>query len=53
MLVYRLLHFKDLIIDVNVGVYGREKELVKPTLQLFYKTSAQKEVEGDTSILSE
>jgi hypothetical protein len=45
MLVYRLLHFKDLIFDINVGVYGREKELVKPTLQLFYKTSAQKEVE--------
>ncbi|MDQ6862326.1 MAG: hypothetical protein M3044_00735 [Thermoproteota archaeon] len=45
MLVYRLLHFKDRIEDIDVGVEGREKELSKPIIQLFYKTHAQKEVE--------
>lgn len=45
MLIYRLLHFKDPISDVNVGVEGREKELSKPVIQLFYGTNAQKEVE--------
>lgn len=46
MLIYRLLHFKDPIPDVNVGVEGREKELSKPVIQLFYDTKAQKEVES-------
>jgi hypothetical protein len=45
MLVYRLIHFKDQITDLNIGVDGREKELSKPIIQLFYKTKAQKEVE--------
>jgi hypothetical protein len=45
MLIYRLLHFKDPISDVNVGVTGREKELSKPVIQLFYNTKVQKEVE--------
>jgi hypothetical protein len=45
MLIYRLLHFKDPIADVNVGVEGREKELSKPIIQLFYGSNAQKEIE--------
>lgn len=45
MLVYRLLHFKDVIDDVDVGVEGREKELTKPIIQLFYGTDTQKETE--------
>jgi hypothetical protein len=46
MLIYRLIHFKNSIPDVNVGVEGREKELVKPNLQLFYGTSAETEVKN-------
>ena len=45
MLIYRLLHFKDPISDVNVGMEGREKELSKPIIQLFYGSKVQKEVE--------
>jgi hypothetical protein len=45
MLIYRLLHFKDPIPDINVGVEGREKELSKPVVQLFYGANAQKEIE--------
>jgi hypothetical protein len=46
MLIYRLLHFKDPIPDINIGVEGREKELSKPVIQLFYGSNAQKEVEA-------
>lgn len=44
MLVYRLLHIKDPILDIDVGVDGRDKELVKPVIQLFYDSEAQEEV---------
>jgi hypothetical protein len=46
MLVYRLIHFKDEIPDIDIGVEGREKELSKPIIQLFYNTQAQNEVEA-------
>jgi hypothetical protein len=46
MLVYRLIHFKDEIPDIDIGVEGREKELSKPIIQLFYDTQAQDEVEA-------
>jgi hypothetical protein len=45
MLIYRLVHFKDPISDIDVSVEGREKELCKPIIQLFYNTKAQAEVE--------
>ncbi|MGB7954345.1 MAG: hypothetical protein WCF23_10210 [Candidatus Nitrosopolaris sp.] len=45
MLIYRLLHLKDSIVDINVGVEGRGKELSKPVVQSFYGTKAQEEVE--------
>jgi hypothetical protein len=45
MLLYRLLHFKDPIEDIDLGVEGREKELSKPIIQLFYRTAAQEEVQ--------
>ncbi|MGC2575451.1 MAG: hypothetical protein WA364_28420, partial [Candidatus Nitrosopolaris sp.] len=46
MIIYRLLHFDESIPDVDVGLEGREKELSKPIIQLFYGTKAQKEVEA-------
>jgi hypothetical protein len=30
MLLYRMIHFKDRIPDIDIGFTGREKELVKP-----------------------
>ena len=45
MLLYRILHFRDKIVNIDVGVKRRNKQLVKPILQLFYGTDAQKEVE--------
>ncbi len=35
MFVYRLLHFEDYIPDIRLQIKGRDKELVKPYLQLF------------------
>jgi hypothetical protein len=46
MLIYRLIHFKDEIPDIDIGVEGREKELSKPIIQLFYNTNAQTEIEA-------
>ena len=38
MLVYRLLHYKDTIDDVDIGLEGREKEVSKPIIQLFHNS---------------
>jgi hypothetical protein len=46
MLMYRLIHFKDPIPDIDIEVDGRDKELCKPTIQLFYNTNVQKEIES-------
>ena len=45
MLMFRLLHYNDNFIDIDVGVKRRNRQLVKPTLQLFYGTKSQREVE--------
>jgi hypothetical protein len=46
MLVYRLTHFSDPIQDIEIGFDGRDKELCKPTIQLFYNAKSQKEIEA-------
>ena len=46
MLVYRLIHFKDAVVDIDIGLEGRNKELCKPLLQLFYNTNSQNEVKS-------
>jgi hypothetical protein len=45
MLVYRLLHFNDPVIDLDIGLKRRNRELCKPYLRLFYGTEARKEIE--------
>jgi hypothetical protein len=44
MLVYRLIHFKDPILDIDTGLEGRDKELCKPLLQLFSNTKSYEEI---------
>lgn len=46
MLIFRLLHSKDPLPDIDIGFGGREKELVKPYIQVFYGSHAQKHVES-------
>jgi len=38
MMIYRLVLFSDPIANIDVGVAMRDKELVKPLLQLFYNS---------------
>lgn len=45
MLVYRLIHFRDPIADIDIGIKGRNKELCKPYIQLFYGTCVQHDIE--------
>ncbi|MPZ05863.1 MAG: hypothetical protein GEU26_05490 [Nitrososphaeraceae archaeon] len=44
LLVYRLVHFEDPIIDVDAGLSGRDKELCKPLLQLFHNTKSYSKI---------
>lgn len=46
MLIYRLIHFADPIADIDIGLDGRDKELCKSVIQLFYGTKSQKEIEA-------
>jgi hypothetical protein len=45
MLIYRLVHFKDPIPDIDINVQRRNKELCKPCIQLFYETPVQEKIE--------
>jgi hypothetical protein len=44
LLAYRIVHFKDPYKEIDIGLDGRDKELCKPTLQLFYTLGASKEL---------
>jgi hypothetical protein len=44
LLIYRLVHFEDPIIDIDAGLNGRDKELCKPLLQLFYNTKSYSKI---------
>jgi len=45
MLVYRLIHFRDPVVDLDIGLKRRNRELCKPYIRLFYGTEARKEIE--------
>jgi hypothetical protein len=44
MLCYRLVHYKDLLTEIETGLKNRDNELCKPLLQLFYGTKALEEI---------
>src|SRR5919106_1540014 len=50
LLVYRLIHFDDPIVNRDVGLEGRDKELCKPLLQLFHGSEAYDEIK--TALMS-
>jgi hypothetical protein len=43
LIMFKLIHFKDPLPEVDVGLDGRDKELCKPILQLFYGLGASEE----------
>jgi hypothetical protein len=40
MLCYRLVHYQDLLPNIETGLKNRDEELCKPLLQLFYGTES-------------
>ena len=42
MLCYRLVHYQDLLPNIETGLKNRDEELCKPLLQLFYGTESLK-----------
>jgi len=44
LMTYRLKHFCDDVSDIETGLEGRDKELCKPVLQLFYGSESEKRV---------
>jgi hypothetical protein len=42
MLCYRLVHYKDLLSNIETGLKNRDEGLCKPLLQLFYGTDSLK-----------
>ena len=51
LFIYRLVHFNDEIADIETGIEGRDKELCKPILQLFYNSKSQQKIERVFEIL--
>lgn len=41
LLLYRMLHYNKLLPNIDIGVGGRDKELVYPFMQIFYGTEYQ------------
>jgi hypothetical protein len=42
MLLHRLVHYQDSILDLDIGLEGRDKELCKPLQQLFNESNTVK-----------
>jgi hypothetical protein len=47
LLIYKLIHFKDPLIEVDVGLDGRDEDLCKPLLQLFCTLGASEETQKE------
>jgi hypothetical protein len=50
MLIYRLIHFHNAILDIDIGLDGRDKELCKPLLQLFNDTESYEKIRATLQI---
>ena len=51
LLVYRLLNCNTGFADIETGLEGRNKELCKPLLQLFYQSKSQRRIEKALEML--
>jgi len=50
LLVYRILHYKDQIPDIELSIKNRDKQLCKPLIRLFNNTKAQEEIVASLSV---
>ncbi|WP_161486429.1 hypothetical protein [Candidatus Nitrosocosmicus hydrocola] len=51
LMIYRLIHFNAEITDIETGLEGRDKELSKPILQVFFDSQALPKVEKSFEVL--
>lgn len=51
LLIKRLINYGNDIVDIDTGLEGRDKELCKPILQLFWKTTMLNKIEKLFEIL--
>jgi hypothetical protein len=47
LLIYKLVHYKDPLKEVDIGLDGRDEELCKPLLQLFYSLGSSNELQKE------
>lgn len=47
LLIFKLIHHNDPLVEVDVGLDGRDEEVCKPYLQLFYSLGASKETQEE------
>jgi hypothetical protein len=47
LLMYRLIHIKDPYKEISIGLDGRDEELCKPLLQLFYTLGGSEETQRE------
>ena len=47
LLIFKLIHYSDPLIEIDVGLDGRDEEVCKPLLQLFYSLGASKETQEE------
>lgn len=52
-MLYRMIHFNDKIPDIDIGFTGREKELVKPYLRLFFKDTKPEDYDKPNAMQTE
>ena len=44
LLIYRMIHYNEIIPDIPLNIINREKQLFKPILRVFQKTETMKEL---------
>ena len=47
LLIFKLIHHNDPLLEIEVGLDGRDEEVCKPLLQLFYSLGASKETQEE------
>ncbi|HJR85005.1 MAG TPA: hypothetical protein VJ772_06505 [Nitrososphaeraceae archaeon] len=50
LFMYRLIHIKDPYREITIGLDGRDEELCKPLLQLFYTLGASQELLNEVGL---
>ena len=50
LLIYKLIHSKDSLVEIEIGIDGRDEELCKPLLQLFATLGASAKIQSEIEL---